>query len=198
VATVTEYAAVGAFAALLILVHAAYKMGGLAKVRQTIAESVRESISASAMLFLLLIGGSVFSAFLLLSGIPIAFATWVGGLELPPAVIVFLILLGFVALGTFLDGFSTMLIAIPLTHPVVTTTLGYDPLVFAILVIKSIEIGLVTPPVGINAYVIGGITKTPVERVFRGLIPFYFADVATIVLLFSFPWLITIVPDLMR
>jgi hypothetical protein len=143
-------------------------------------------------------GGSVFGAFLLLSGIPHTFAAWVTDLGVPPYMIVWLILLGFVALGTFLDGFSTMLIAVPLTHPVVTTTLGYDPLLFGILVIKAIEIGLITPPEGINAYVISGISKTPVERVFQGLLPFYIADVATIGLLFAFPWLVTALPTLMR
>lgn len=197
-ATVTESAALGAFVGLLILIHAAFRTGGVAKVWRTLVESVSASISASAMLFLLLIGGSVFSAFLLMSGIPTRFATWVGGLEMHPTAIIMIILLGFVVLGTFLDGFSTMLIAVPLTHPVVTTTLGYDPIVFGILVIKAIEIGLVTPPVGINAYVISGITKTPVERVFRGLIPFYIADVATIGVLFSLPWLVTVIPDMMQ
>jgi C4-dicarboxylate transporter, DctM subunit len=198
IATVTESAAVGAFAALLILVHAAHRSGGTREVGRSFVNSVSASVSASAMLFMLLIGGSVFGAFLLLSGIPHTFAAWVTDLGVPPYMIVWLILLGFVALGTFLDGFSTMLIAVPLTHPVVTTTLGYDPLLFGILVIKAIEIGLITPPVGINAYVISGISKTPVERVFQGLLPFYIADVATIALLFAFPWLVTALPTLMR
>jgi C4-dicarboxylate transporter, DctM subunit len=197
VATVTESAAVGAFIAMIFLVWSASRSGGLRGVWNAIVQAVSASISATSMLFLLLIGGAVFGTFLLLSGIPQVFARWVTALPLPPTVIVILILLGFVVLGTILDGFSTMLIAVPLTHPVVTSELGFDPIVFAILVIKSIEIGLVTPPVGINAYVISGITRTPVERVFRGLIPFYIADVATIALLFAFPVVVTFIPDLM-
>jgi C4-dicarboxylate transporter DctM subunit len=198
VATVTESAAVGAFVALLFLVWSSWRLDGLRSVRRSIVKAVSESISATSMLFLLLVGGAVFGTFLLLSGVPQVFARWVTGLALPPSIIVILILLGFILLGTILDGFSTLLIAVPLTHPVVTTELGFDPLVFAILVIKSIEIGLVTPPVGINAYVISGITRTPVERVFRGLIPFYIADVATIALLFAFPAIVTYIPNLMQ
>lgn len=197
IATVTESAAVGAFVAMLFLVWSASRTGGVRGVWTAIVSAVNASISATSMLFLLLIGGAVFGTFLLLSGIPQTFARWVTGLPLPTTVIVILILLGFVVLGTILDGFSTMLIAVPLAHPVVTTQLGYDPIVFAILVIKAIEIGLVTPPVGINAYVISGITRTPVQRVFRGLIPFYIADVATIAVLMAFPTLITIIPSLM-
>jgi C4-dicarboxylate transporter, DctM subunit len=96
-------------------------------------------------------------------------------------------------LGMFLDGLSTMLLTVPLMAPVVVG-LGFEGVWFGVLVLKAIEIGLITPPVGINAFIISGITKVPVWDVFKRLVPFVLLDVAVTALFFVFPEIVLWMP----
>ena len=111
--------------------------------------------------------------------------------------IVAMLLLVFVPLGMFLDAFSMMVITIPIMFPTIQS-LGFDPIWFGILAVKMCEIGLITPPVGLNCYVIAGIDReTPLSVVFRGALWFVVMEVATISILFFFPSVITWLPNLM-
>lgn len=146
-----------------------------------------ESTAVTGMVFALLIGASVFTYFLVLSRVPETFTEFVLSFNLPPTVIVMLLLCAFIPLGMFLDGLSMMLIAVPLAYPVVTA-LGFEGIWFGILVVKAVEIGLVTPPFGLNAFVVSGaVPNLKVETAFKGLLLFVPVDLIVIALLFAFP-----------
>lgn len=192
--TVTESAALGAGGALVILVldHASRReksiVGG-------VSEALGQSVSVTSMVFLLIVGGAIFGHFLTISGITRSFTQWASATDLPPIMIVAAILVGLIVLGMFIDGLTILLITIPLTAPLVIGTFGFDPLWYGIVVVKTIEIGLITPPLGVNAYIVSGIAPDmPSHLVFRGAVPFLLADIATIAVLFSFPQIVLWLP----
>jgi C4-dicarboxylate transporter DctM subunit len=191
--TATEAAAIGALTALLILLYR------VARERialwPVLAEALRGTASVTSMVFAVVVGASILSYFLVSAGVPGAFTEWVLGLDLPPRLLILLLLLALVPLGMFLDGISILLITVPLTYPVVKT-LGYDGVWYAILVVKMIELGLITPPVGVNAFVVANCVKdTSLERVFRAISFFIVLDLIIFLILFSFPVLVTWLPD---
>lgn len=194
--TATESAAVGAILALVILVlRQARTPGGL---MTAFTRSLGETISVTAMVFALLIGASIFSTFLVIAGVTRDFGSIILGIDAHRLVIMAGILLFLIALGMFLDGISILLIMVPLLHPLVTLDLGLDGLWFAILMVKVIEIGLITPPVGINAYVVAGsVPGLKPETVYRGVLPYYVADMIMIGVLFAVPGLVTWLPNIM-
>lgn len=195
--TATEAAAMGALVAMVIMMFRLRSAGW--RSLRIVAGSFRETVELCGMIFALIVGASIFTVFLTMAGVPRTFANAIVGLQVPGFLVVVLVLAMLIPLGMFLDGFSVLLIMVPLLHPVVAGELGYDGIWFAILVIKTIEIGLITPPVGINAYVVAGTVKgLRPEVVFRGVMPFFIADLATIALLFAWPALVTVLPDLMR
>jgi len=139
----------------------------------------------------------VFSYFLSLAQVPQAIASVVVEAPLNPWLIVGLLLLVYFPLGMFLDAFSMLVITLPIMFPTVVS-LGFDPIWFGILAVKMCEIGLITPPVGLNVYVIAGIDRsTPLSKVFQGAWWFVIMEIITTLLLFSFPLLVTWLPDTM-
>lgn len=196
--TAIESAAVGAVAALVILAVDAAREGGLHLVWRYYRESIVESTSITSMVFMLLIGAGLFSAFTVSAGIPQIFSRWVLAFDLPPTLAVVVLLLAFIPLGMFLDPISIMLIGIPIAYPVVTG-LGFDGVWFGILVVKTVEIGFITPPLGINAYVLAGtVDDLSVDEAFKGVLGFLPVDVVTVAILFAFPSLTTWLPQLVR
>lgn len=192
----TEAASVAAAVALLFYFGDLRHQPWRSRLRE-LASGLGEATRLTSMAFALLIGAGVFTYFLVAARVPTSFAAWVAGLEVAPMVIVALLLLAFVPLGMFLDPLSTMLIAVPLAYPVVST-LGYDGIWFGILVVKMIEIGLITPPFGINAYVVAGsVPDVSVEQAFRGILWFLPIDIATVVLIFFVPSIVTWLPAVM-
>lgn len=194
-ATVTEASALGAALALVFFLIDLSRRDG--PKRAPLLQALSESVGVSGMVFALLIGASVFTYFLVLSRIPDAFTAYVLSFDLPPMLVVALLLLAFVPLGMFLDGLSMMLIAVPLAYPVVTE-LGFSGIWFGILVVKAVEIGLVTPPFGLNAFVVAGaVPKLKVETAFKGLLLFVPVDLIVIGLLFAFPQIVLWLPSQM-
>jgi TRAP-type C4-dicarboxylate transport system permease large subunit len=129
--------------------------------------------------------------------VPQKLAEYVSTSGVAPHVIVALFLLVFMPLGMFLDAFSMMVITLPIMFPTVEA-LGFDPIWFGILTVKMVEIGLITPPVGLNVYVIAGIDRdTPLTTIFRGAGWFVLMELFTVVVLFAFPAIITWLPDQM-
>ncbi len=184
--TSSEAAGIGALAACFFMVIE-LRHEGRSVVLAKSSAAVREAVSTSAMIFLIVIGASVFSFMLVLSGLPEAFISWATDLAVPAWLIVGCILLICIPLGMALDSFSIMAIMVPLTYPVVTG-LGYDGIWYGILIVKMCELGLITPPVGVNAFVVAGAADdVPVEVVFRGIVPFAFVDLVVIALLFALP-----------
>jgi C4-dicarboxylate transporter, DctM subunit len=166
------------------------------KVRSLLAGSLAEAGQLTSMIFILLVGSSVFSYFLTLSGVAADLAAWVTSLNLTPNQVVAICLLILIPLGMFLDGMSMLLIVVPLMYPLLKQ-LGVDGVWFGILVIMLIEIGLLTPPFGINVFVISGIAgDLPLEQAFVGVMPFIAIQFIMVALIFFFPEIVLFLPNL--
>lgn len=196
-ATVTESAALAAFVGLLFVL---FRHGRRFQPRiafSDVAHALRETVALSGMIFIILVGAAIFTYFLVLGGIPSELSAWVVSLELPGVVIVLLLVAALVPLGMFLDSLSITVITVPLIYePIVN--LGFDGLWLGIIVVKLVEIGMITPPVGMNVYVASGtVDNLPAERIFRQVWWFIVADLVVIGLLFAFPEIVTWLPNLM-
>lgn len=195
--TATEAAAIGAFAALLIMLASA--IVNKTSVTSRLFASLRDSASITSMVFAIIVGAGIFSYFIVSAGVPNAFANWVLGFDLPPRLLVLLLLLSLIPLGMFLDGVSILLITAPLFYPVVVTELGYDGLWYAVLTVKMIELGLITPPVGVNVFIVANMAKgANLENVFRNITTFIVLDLIIFAILFTFPVLVTWLPQSVR
>lgn len=192
--TPSESAAVGAFAAF-VLICSQYATRPK-ELRFNLISALKETASLNSMIFLILVGAGIFSFFLVTAGVPSALSEFVVGLPIPPSLTVILLLLVLIPGGMFLDSISLLVITVPLVYQPITD-LGFNGIWLGILVVKLIELGMVTPPVGMNAYVTAGTTGgLEAEEVFKGLIPFYFAEVAIVIVIFLFPDLVTWLPNL--
>lgn len=190
--TVTESGALAAFFALIFMIIELRKKG-FKGMLNSFKEAVQEVASITSMSFFIFIGSSVFTFYLVTAGIPVAFTEWVISLNVPPRAIVAVLLLALIPLGMALDSLSIVVIFVPLTYPIVTA-LGFSGIWYAILVVKGIELGQITPPVGINVYVVSGVSKIEPAEVFKGIFPFTFLDIITAVILFIFPQIILWLP----
>ncbi|WBU56241.1 TRAP transporter large permease [Paracoccus sediminicola] len=180
----TEAAAVGAVGAFLL----ALVMGGLSA--SVLREIVRETAALTGMIFLILIGAAFFNFFLETTGLPMMLAEVIGNSGLHPTMVMVLILLFYVVLGCFMDSMSMVLLTVPLLAPV-AIALEYDMVWFGVLVVTVAEIGLITPPVGMNLFVVQATAPgLRQETVIRGILPFIGADVLRLALLLIFPWLV--------
>lgn len=192
--TPTEAGAVGAFTAFLMLMFARRRGGGLWGAMQG---SFRSSITTTVMILFTMLGAGIFSYFLTLVQVPQLIAEYVTGIDAAPLLIIGLLLLLYFPLGMFLDAFSMLVITLPVMFPTVQA-LGFDPIWFGILAVKMCEIGLITPPVGLNVYVIAGIDRdTPLLDIFRGAGWFVIMEIVTTLLIFFFPLIVTWLPDTM-
>lgn len=193
VATPSESAAFGALAAFLIMLFDLRREGPRGLLRST-SRSLRAAADLTVMIFALLLGASIFSTFVVRSGLPRDFSTWVMGMDLPSLLVVVVMLLVLIPLGMFVDGISMIVITMPLAYPLISD-LGYDGIWFGILAIKLIELGLITPPLGMNVFVAASTTPglTP-EQVFKGSVPYYGVDLAVTALLFLVPTLVLWLP----
>lgn len=191
----TESAAVGAAGVLLVsLIRRQLTWKALVK-------ALYETLSTSCMVMFLIAGAIVFSRFLAVTRIPFDIATWVSGLDFPPfmimAIIIFIYFLG----GCFMDSLGLIMLTIPIFFPVVTN-LGYDPIWFGIIIVLVAEMGVITPPVGLNVYVVYGVSKGVVgeiklETIFKGIFPFLLSVVVGIMILIFLPQIILFLPNMM-
>jgi tripartite ATP-independent transporter DctM subunit len=189
--TPTECGAVGA---AIVLGHA---LATRRMRRQDFAQSALEAAKLTGIIFAIIWGVLIFARFLSYSGVVEAASTWIVELPLPPLVILLLILSVYLILGMFMDGMGMLLLTLPVVYPAVVK-LGYDPIWFGIILVKMVEIGLVTPPVGLNCYVVHSVRPDiPLGELFRGVIPFILADVVVIALLIAFPEIALILPQLL-
>lgn len=190
--TPTEAGAIGAFVAFVML---CFSRSARPKLREHMYQSFRASVTTTVMIMMTIVGAAVFSYFLSLAQIPQAIASVVVDAPLNPWLIVGLLLLVYFPLGMFLDAFSMLVITLPIMFPAVVG-LGFDPIWFGILAVKMCEIGLITPPVGLNVYVIAGIDRaTPLSQIFQGAWWFVVMEIITTLILFTFPVLVTWLPD---
>ena len=190
--TPTEAGAVGAGGILLVSIWR--KNIDRDKLKKSLLDTTR----TTAMIMLMIAGAVIFGRFMAVSRVPFELANWVGSLSLPPFAIMGLILLIYFILGCFIDALALVLLTVPIFFPVVVDTLGYDPIWFGVIIVLVVGMGVITPPVGMNVYVIKGIKPDiPLETIFKGIWPFLGAVTVCIVLLMLFPSIVTFLPSLM-
>jgi tripartite ATP-independent transporter DctM subunit len=160
-------------------------------------QSVLDTGRATVMIFSIIVGVLMFVRFLAITGLPAAFSNAVLAMPVPPMIILIGMLGLFVFLGMFLDLIGMMLLALPIIFPAVVA-LGFDPIWFGVIVVKMGEICLVTPPVGLNVYVVNSVAPDiPSQEIFMGIIPFLLMDFLTLAILIMFPQIALFLPSLM-
>jgi tripartite ATP-independent transporter DctM subunit len=185
----TQAGAIGAGGALLI---------GLARRQLTwkvFIEASKEGLQTSCMVLFIIMGATVFGHFMAISNIPFILADWIGGLPISPvaimAVIIFLYFIG----GFFMDSMALVVVTIPIFFPLVMQ-LGFDPIWFGVIIVLVAEMGVITPPVGVNVFVIKGIAPDiPLHTIFRGIFPFLISLIVLTGLLVAFPQIATYLPS---
>ncbi len=184
----TEAAGMGATGAFLI----ALARRGLSW--RDIREVLTETAHTTAQLFAVLIGAWIFSNFVNLAGLPDALKATVTGFGLPPIGVMMMILLVYILLGTVFESLSMLLLTVPIFFPLVTS-LGFDPVWFGIIVVVVTEISLITPPVGLNVFVLKGVVgDVTTGTIFRGVTPFWIMDIIRLLLLTLIPSLVLFLP----
>jgi tripartite ATP-independent transporter DctM subunit len=189
--TPSEAAAVGAALTFLYsLWRRSLGNGALSKI-------LVETVNTTALVFLILIGALVFGPFLALSGLPEHIAQSLAGLDVPRVVILIMILGVYILLGTFLEGYSMLVLTLPIVFPIIKA-LGYDPIWFGVIMVIVLEMGLIDPPVGINVFIVKGLVPdVPMSEIFAGIVPFWLAMMVCIAVLIVFPEIATFIPDRM-
>jgi TRAP-type C4-dicarboxylate transport system permease large subunit len=191
-ATPTEAASFGALAALVILLLRTRPPAWLHEIK----EALTEAVGLTAMTFLLMVGAGVFTYVLALSGASTSLVSTVTEADLPPYLVLVLCLAILLPMGMFLDGISMILIAAPLLHPILVGY-GFDGIWIGVLVVKVAEMALITPPVGMNAFVYSGaVREAGLGTVFRGVVPFIVADLVVVAVLIAFPAIVTFLPSM--
>lgn len=188
IATSTEAAAFGALGALII--------GMLIKRLNvgSVVDAFKDALQQTAMIFTIVIGGYIFAYFFTLSGVGQSMIAAISDSGLSKWTILFLIILFYLILGLFMDLIGSMILTLPLVFPIIVS-LGFDPVWFGVLVVLLLEIGLVTPPVGINLFITSKYSKIPVEKVFYGSVPFIFILLFLVLLIVVFPDLALYLPN---
>ncbi|AET69515.1 TRAP transporter, DctM subunit [Desulfosporosinus orientis DSM 765] len=190
--TPTEAGAVGAGGVLIVSLLE--KRLSLEMLKKSLFDTTR----TSAMIMFMLAGAVIFGRFMAISRVPFELANWVGALDLPPFAIMGMILFIYLILGCFIDALALILLTIPIFFPVVVNTLGYDPIWFGVVVVLVVAMGVITPPVGMNVYIIKGVApEIPLETIFKGVWPFLGTIVICLILLIIFPGLATFLPKLL-
>jgi tripartite ATP-independent transporter DctM subunit len=188
--TPTEAGAIGAAGALVI-----------ALVRRTIKPkalwaALAETTRISAMVFMIITGATIFGHFMAITRAPFALSEWVGSLPLPPIVIMIFIMFIYLIGGCFMDSLALITLTIPILYPIVLQ-LGYNSVWFGVMIVLAAEMGVITPPVGVNVYVIKGVAQdVPLHVIFRGILPFLLALFVAIALILVFPQIALVLPNL--
>ena len=185
----TQAGAIGAGGALVI---------GLARRQltwETFFEAGKEGLRTGCMVIFIITGAVIFGHFMAVSTIPFKLAEWLGGLNIHRmaimAVIVFIYFIG----GFFMDSMALVVVTIPIFFPVVMK-LGFDPIWFGVIIVLTAEMGVITPPVGVNVFVIKGIApEVPLETIFKGILPFLAALIIVTIILIAFPQIATFLPS---
>ncbi|PQM60872.1 MAG: C4-dicarboxylate ABC transporter permease [Rhodobacteraceae bacterium] len=187
----TEAAGMGAAGALLITFLKGSLKGGV------LLEVSREAAGLTAKLFALLFGASMFSNFLNRAGLPDALLGLINSFELSGLAVIFIILIIYILLGCVFESMSMILLTVPIFAPLVHS-LGFDLIWFGILVVVVTEISLITPPIGLNVFVLKGVIKdVSVGTIFRGVTPFWVVDIFRLILIASIPSLALFLPSMM-
>ncbi|NLB18452.1 MAG: TRAP transporter large permease [Syntrophomonadaceae bacterium] len=187
--TPTEGGAIGAAGALIIaLVGRNFNLGLL-------FDSLSDTTRITGMVFLIITGAIIFGHFMSITGAPASLADWVSALGVPPAVTMFFIIIMYLIGGCFMDSLALVTLTVPTLLPLIMA-LGFDPVWFGIIIVLVGEAGVITPPVGINVYVVKSVVDVPLETIFRGILPFLAAIIVCIIFLIFFPQIVIFLPNL--
>jgi C4-dicarboxylate transporter DctM subunit len=189
--TPTEAAAVGAGLTLLVaLIRRQLSW-------QAFIKSLLEATRISCMVMVIVTGAVVFGHFMAITRIPFDIANWVSALPLPTYAIMGVIVIIYLFGGCFMDALAMIMLTIPIFYPV-ATALGFHPIWFGVAIVLVTEMGVITPPVGVNVYVVHGIAKdVPLEVIFKGVAPFVLALLVCVAILLTFPQIVLFLPGLM-
>lgn len=194
--TPTETGAAGA-AVIFILALARKVITGQGMTRSDLGEALMETSKITVMIFTIIWGVLIYVRFLGFTGLPGAFAEWIATLEVHRMVIFLFILGVYILLGMFMDGIGMLLLTLPVVYPAIIA-LEFNPIWFGIILVKMIEVGLVTPPIGLNCFVVNGVRPDiPLSDVFKGIWPFVVADLITVAVLIMFPGIVLYLPNTM-
>jgi tripartite ATP-independent transporter DctM subunit len=189
--TPTEAAGVGAFGAFVIIIV----KGKL--TWKVLTDSLSQTTGTTAMVFLILIGAHIFGYFLTISQIPDQLSILASEAGLNRYMVLALLVLAYIILGCFMEGLAIMVLTIPIVYPMVLD-MGFDPIWFGVIITLVMEMSLITPPVGINVFIISGITKeVPMYTIFRGVLPFWVGMLICIIFLILFPQIALFLPQTM-
>ncbi|MCG6206957.1 TRAP transporter large permease [Rhodopseudomonas sp. HC1] len=190
VATPTEASALGAFGAL-VLAFAKRKV-----TPKTLYKALLSASYGTCMIVTILVGASIFGYFFTLTHVTQDLVAWVGSLETSRWVIIVMILCGYIVLGSFMDQIAILVLTVPIVMPLIKS-LGFDPIWFGVIKIVTAEVGMITPPVGLNCFIVARYAKRPVAEVFHGTFPHFIAHLLAIGVMVAFPSIITWLPSKM-
>lgn len=189
--TPTEAAGVGAFVSFL------YYVARRKFTRRGFVKILRSTARTSAMIFLILIGAYIFGYFLTVTRLPVGLADFVMSNELNKYLVLFLVLVAYILMGCIMDTLAMLMLTVPIFLPIMLA-LGFDPVWFGVVVVLACEVGLITPPVGLNVYVIGGIAKgVPLPTIFKGAIRFVIPLLVMVAILAALPQISLWLPNLL-
>lgn len=189
--TPNEAGGIGAIGAL------AFAVGRRRMSRRIMFEAILEAANTTAMIFVIIIGALVLNNFVILSGLSAGVVAWVETLALPPVIVILIILGFYIVLGTVIEGLAMIFLTVPVFVPVVEG-LGFDLVWFGIVMVMVVEISLITPPIGLNVFVLKSmLPDVPLSRIFRGIVPFFAADVARLLLVVFFPGIALFLPSIL-
>jgi C4-dicarboxylate transporter DctM subunit len=189
--TPNEAGGIGAIGAL------AFALGRRRMTWPIFFDALLEAANTTAMIFTIIIGALVLNSFVILAGLSAGVLAWIETLDFAPIVIILIILGFYVILGTVIEGLAMIFLTVPIFVPVVEG-LGYDLVWFGIVVVMVVEISLITPPIGLNVFVLKSmLPDVPLSAIFRGIIPFFIADIARLLLVVLFPAIALFLPRLL-
>ncbi len=188
----TEAGAIGAFGAFV------FALAKRQLSRKNLSSALLETGKNTAMLLIIIVGANIFGYFLSVSRLPFELSQIVAGLAVSRYIIFAAVLAVYLFLGCFMLPMPLVIVTIPIIFPLVLS-LGFDPIWFGIIVVRICEIGQITPPVGLNIFVIRGVAKdVPIGTIYRGVIPFVITDIFHLAMLVAFPQLSLLLPNLMK
>jgi C4-dicarboxylate transporter, DctM subunit len=190
--TPTEAGAAGAIGALVLsLARRGLTWRGL-------WDALGETVRICAMVYLILAGATIFGRFMAVSQLPFALSEWIGTVGIPPAFVMGIIIAGYLVAGCFMDSLAMITLTVPILYGVVTS-LGFDLIWFGVMIVLVVEMGAITPPVGINVFTIKGVAPdVPLGTIYKGIYPFLGAIVLCAILVVIFPQIILFIPGLMK
>lgn len=163
----------------------------------TLRDSLGQTARISSSILIIIVGAMMFNTFLSVSGAGIAMSNWVIGLGLPRYVLLAFLIFMYIFLGCFMDSVSMIMLTLPIFYPIILSV-GFNPIWYGVIMIIMVEMGVITPPFGLNAFVVHGMTKVPLGDIFRGLAPFILIMIFGTIIIVLFPQISLFIPGIMR